>query len=400
MIRIIRKIKEIPKLKRFISIIINITKKSYMFLINKIIGIRINKIVFISFNGKTYSDNPRAISEKLHCTYPNFDIVWLFNNPEEKIKILPSYIRCIKAGSFSALKELATAKFWIDNSIKPYSIYKSREQSYIQTWHGDRGFKKILYDSSFVEPKTKYIESKICDLFLSGSDYADKVYASAFHYRGKVLKFGCPRNDKLMENSLKKTRIIKEKLNISPKINILLFAPTLRRNASVNNELQNIGEIDLLEVIQTLENKTNQEWVCLVRAHIKVEGLSGVPKDSLKIIDVTHYEEMSEILLISDLLITDYSSSAADFALLERPIILFQADRDEYLKYDRTFYFNIDESPYIVVNNQRELSRKIRNLDWDAIPQNCMDILNFYGTIETGEASKKVVEYIISKSKI
>lgn len=392
---LIRGIKNRPKLKKMFLPIIGTVMKSYMFLVNKIIGVNGNKIVFISFGGKSYSDNPRAISEKLHEMYPEFEIVWLFNNPEEKQKVVPNYIRCVKKRSYRALKELATAKFWVDNFCKPLYTYKNKKQIYIQTWHGDRAFKKVLHDSTFVPQNYKLAESTICDLAVSGSEYANMQYKSAFKYFGEILQIGYPRNDILVRNNKDSANIIKKSLDIKPTTRILLYAPTLRREASANKSNQYIGEIDLTEALSALEEKTNEQWICLARAHSAVPGLSGIP-DNEKFINVSSYEDMSDLLLISDMLVTDYSSSAGDFALLERPIILFQNDREEYLKKDRTFYFDIDESPFVVAMNQVKLIEIIKNMNMDAIPQNCKDILKFYGTNETGKSSEAVVNYIIS----
>lgn len=105
---------------------------------------------------------------------------------------------------------------------------------------------------------------------------------------------------------------------------------------------------------------------------------------------------MSELLLITDMLITDYSSSEGDFALLNRPFILFQNDREDYLEKDRTFYFDIDKSPFKVVMNQFELISFVKNLDYFDAEENCKEILKFYGSYETGKASDAVGDYIIS----
>jgi CDP-glycerol glycerophosphotransferase len=277
-------------------------------------------------------------------------------------------------------------------------MYKSKKQVYVQTWHGDRGFKKVLRDSSFNSQDT-YIESKICDLAISGSDYGDRVYRSAFEYNGQILKVGSPRNDILINGDGAKLEKIKRDFGIDGKTKILLYAPTLRRQAANQNELQSAGEIDLQVVINTLQEKTKEEWCCLVRAHSAVKGLAGIATSN-KIHDVTSYEDMSDLLLVSDFLITDYSSSAGDFALLNKPIVLFQADRDQYLIYDRAFYFDIDKSPYMVVRSQEELEQLIEKLDWSSVQKNCKDILNFYGTYETGEASQKVLDYILNNLKL
>lgn len=390
------KISKYSNLKKVISTIINLGKKIYMYTMNKLNGIDKNKVVFISFSGKSYSDNPRAISEKLNDNDPNSKIVWLFNNPDEKKLLIPDYVKCVRNNSLRALKELATAGVWVDNFTKPKYLYKSRKQLYIQTWHGDRGFKKILYDSSFITKEDKFIEEDICDLAVSGSEYGDMQYRSAFRYNGKILRKGYPRNDILLNENVDLSNEIRNKLGVDKSTNILLYAPTLRREAAKYSKKQNIGMINLNEIIDELERKYNKPWVCFFRAHSSVAGLSGLPHDKNKLIDVSSYEDMSELLLVSDMLITDYSSSAGDFALRKKPIILFQEDRQEYIKKDRTFYFDIDSSPYLIANNQEEVLSIIKKMEKELIEKNCDEILKFYGAEETGRASEYVAEYIIS----
>jgi CDP-glycerol glycerophosphotransferase len=388
-------IKKNKKIKKYILGIIGIFKKVYMVFCNKIFGIDNRKALFISFGGKSYSDNPRAISEKLHEMCPDFNIVWLFNNPEEKIRIVPEYVKCVKNNSLDALKELATAKFWIDNFPKPLYVYKGKNQIYIQTWHGDRGFKRILYDA-WPEGRRPYplIERDICNLAVSGSKYGENKFRSAFKYEANILQKGTPRNDILMKNNQIQAKNIKTFLGIGKNIKILLFAPTLRKEAVSEKIEQNVSNIDFEKVINILEEKTSKKWICLSRAHSAVKGLRGIPKTS-KFIDVTDYEEMGDLLLISDVLITDYSSSAGDFVLLKRPVILYQPDREEYIKEDRTFYFDIDKSPYLTVSSNEDLYRLVKDIKSKEIKKNCSDILDFYGTYETGKASDYVVEYIL-----
>ena len=109
-----------------------------------------NKVLFISFTGEQYSDNPKAISEYLHKVSPKTKQVWLFENPEKMKKIVPDYIKCVKFGEKQFIHELATSKIWIDNDCFLYSkdileYPKSKKQMVIETWHGDRGLKKCFY---------------------------------------------------------------------------------------------------------------------------------------------------------------------------------------------------------------------------------------------------------------
>jgi CDP-glycerol glycerophosphotransferase len=376
------------------------TKRSYMFTVNRLKGVKPQKAVFISFDGKSYSDNPKAISEKLHELYPEFEIVWMFGNPEEKREIVPDYVRCVQAGSFEALRELATSKFWVDNFCKPLFIYKGKNQFYIQTGHGDRGFKKVLYDVRTLLPNGHYkegdlAEPEICDLGVSGSEFMNRLYKTAFGYEGEILTCGSPRNDQLLAADESKAKAVRETLKLDKDIKILLYAPTFRD--SKLGSAQRFEGIDLGSAIRCLEDKTGDRWVCLVRAHSSASGFENQSFSKDGFIDVTAYEDMSDLLLVSDMLITDYSSSAGDFALLGRPIILFQDDREEYVKKDRTFYFDIDESPYIVALNQAQLIDIIRNMEKDKAARNCRDILRFYVASETGKSSEAVAKYIASK---
>ena len=115
--KIIKKIKNNIFIKKIGKNVYGIIIKVYMFFCNKVFGVDKESIVFISFGGKTYSDNPKAISEKLHDANPHFKIIWLFIEPDLKKDIVPEYVTCFKVNSFKALKTLATSKFWVDNLI-------------------------------------------------------------------------------------------------------------------------------------------------------------------------------------------------------------------------------------------------------------------------------------------
>lgn len=371
----------------------------YMYFCNKMFPLK-KQVVFTSFNGKTYSDNPKALTEKIREMSPEISIVWLFKNPSLKKKEIPSYIKAVKSNSLKALFELATSAVWVDNFEKPNFLYKSKQQKYIQTYHGDRAFKKILYDVRTLLPNGHYKEGDLfeetqLDLALSGSDYGDRHYRSAFNYNGEILKKGCPRNDKLINRTPFKEQEIRQALSLKEELKVFLYAPTLRKQAVKSKSAQKLVDIDLRQVINSLETATGKQWVGLVRAHAAVQNLDGIP-ESKKIIDVSQYEDMNDLLLISDVLITDYSSSAGDFALLNRLLILFQNDREAYQKEDRELYFNIDDSPYLVAENQKQLNDLLSRYEEIDAEKNCKEILEFYGCCETGEASKHTVNYILN----
>ncbi|VDN46164.1 conserved protein of unknown function [Petrocella atlantisensis] len=394
-------VKKIPLVGSSVSKLFDYYRKAYMFFCNKILGVDENRAVFISFNGLSYSDNPRALSEKFHALQPEIEIVWLFLRPEEKADIVPAYVKCVKEGTLEALKVLATSKIWVDNFCKPLYTYKGKNQIYVQTWHGDRGFKKVLYNSTFLPKTFRILEKDICDVMVSGSEFGKSVHETAFRFDGLTLNNGTPRNDMLAKNDPERKKVIDKKLRqlmgIGSEVKIFLYAPTLRRKASESGGKQASDGIDLVKILEVLEDKFKEEWCCVVRAHSAVGGIEGIPKDYDKIKNGNLVEDMNDLLFITDFLITDYSSSAGDLALLNKPIILFQSDREAYIDRDRTFYFDIDDTPFIIVENNTELIHELEKLDMDQIPDNCKAILDFYTTNETGESSEKIVEYIMNK---
>ncbi|MDF1617747.1 CDP-glycerol glycerophosphotransferase family protein [Petrocella sp. FN5] len=394
-------VKKVPFVGQGIGRLFDLCRKTYMFLCNKIIGVDDNRVVFISFNGLSYSDNPRALSEKLHELQPKMEIIWLFVHPEEKKDLIPDYVQCVKKNTFEALKVLATSKVWIDNFCKPLYTYKGKNQIYVQTWHGDRGFKKVLYNSTFLPKNFRIIENKICDVMVSGSDFGKSVHETAFRFEGLTLNNGTPRNDMLAKNDSKKKGYLNEKirslLGIGPEVKIFLYAPTLRREASETGGKQESDGIDLMQVLSVLEDKFKEEWCCVVRAHSAVGGIEGIPEDCNKIKNGNLVEDMNDLLFITDFLITDYSSSAGDIALINKPIILFQSDREAYVGRDRSFYFDIDATPFIIVKNNEALIHELKKMEIDKIPDNCKAILDFYNTKETGESSEKIIEYFMDR---
>ncbi len=358
-------------------------------------GVNKNKVLFESFNGKTYSDNPRAISEALARLSPETELVWFFRDPEAKKELLPDGIRVVDMNDTKKYyRELATAGTYVTNFVLP-DIDKSKKQMFIQAWHGDRAFKKILLDAT----RTYVPEQNegYCDLALAGSDYGEMQYRSAFHYTGEILREGTPRDDRLVHPDAAEIKALREKLGIPEDTKILLYAPTLRdkaRDARVKQEMQ---DIDIEATLASLESKYGCPWLCLVRAHPGVLGLNVGDTDKKK--NVSSYEDMGDLLLIADMLITDYSSSAGDFALLERPMVLFQSDRQDYIENSRALYFDITTCPYFIAETQKKLESLIEGFTEESIKANCAEVLKFYNTTESGHAAEAVAKRILAHAK-
>ena len=364
--------------------------KRLKLLLNKSLNIIANmtgniqkKVVFESNNGIQYSCNPRAISEKMHLLYPDYELIWgMQDDWYKKNNLIPDYVRVVPINSWEYRKQRATAVAYIRNEAMTVDLVKNKNQLYIQTWHGDRGVKKILYEA-WKGGKRPFpvMDEKLTDIFVIGSDYAAKRIRAAFRYFGKTLLKGCPRNDCLVVpvNSEK----VRLKIGVKVGQKILLYAPTFRQRSILFQ-----ANVNIKETLDRLKLHDGHEWICLVRAHPKSNGLTV--ELGPNIIDVSHYPDMADLLMIADVLITDYSSSAGDFILRKKPLILAQFDLEQYKKEDRSFHVNPNEIGFLIAKTQEELNYFIDTMTDKDFADNCEELLQYFGTHETGHAAEAV----------
>ena len=374
----LRSIKKLPAVYRALSFARRSGGRAWMRAMRRIKGIQKNTVLFTSFKGKSYSDSPRYISEALHALRPDIDIAWQIANPAD----VPDYVRPVKPHSLAALTEMATARCFVDNFNRPIYLEKYAGQLYVQTWHGDRGFKKVLYDMPDPLP---YPDGEQIDLAVSGSAFGTGVYRTAFRYSGEVMQVGMPRNDMLVKGGAEFAAKVRKRVGVGTR-KVMLYAPTFRDATA--GKAQEAG-FDIAAALDAL----GEGWVCLTRAHDLNRGIASAASD--RVFDVTGYPEMAELLLIADLLVTDYSSSAGDFVLTGRPAILYQPDLDEFIGSDRNMYFDIRKSPYLRAECESELLSMLSRVD--VLPAAGESVLSFYGATESGDSAAQVARWIADR---
>ncbi len=372
-------------------------RKSYMYLCYISRPRKEKSVFFASFRGQ-YSDNPRAISEFLHQMAPEVKIVWMVK-PQFK-QYVPDYVTIVPPTPRLALKAQAQASVWVLNYTyrKHLGVYKGRDNYYIQTWHGDRGLKTIGYLTDHSKEKD-YNGNDLseCDLFVAASDYGVKKARQGLLYEGEVIVEGMPRNDKLVNINKYSNEAaeVRRRLGIGDDVKIMLYAPTFR-----DEERSQLCAIDITSTIANLETN-GEKWICLIRSHSQSKGFSTINSQlpTLNYKDVTSYPDMADLLLIADLLITDYSSCAGDFLLTGRPLVLAHFDIKHYEEQGRSLWVDPVEAGYLVAKNQDELKQilsKLYSYDHKAIAGK---INRFYGTKETGQSSEAVVRRILKEVK-
>lgn len=370
------------------NIIIEIGKK--FLCIFFVFPIKNNRIFFSAYSGRQYSCNPKYISDWIEQNYKDeFEIIWAFNEPDAFSYLKNRNIKCVKFKSIKYLYYLLTSKIVIDN-VESWSILPKRTGQYvINTWHGGGAYKGVglkRKDTSETLDKNMLRKNERISIYLSSSKvFSQMTLRESFQYNGKIMECGMPRNDLLIKNDENKKNIIKEKLGINKKTGIVIYAPTF------HHDLKYKYMLDYEKTLNALKNRFGKEWIMLIRTHYY---LQSEKIESSRVKNVSDYPDMQELLLISDVLITDYSSSIWDFSLMEKPCFLFMPDYNEYID-EREFYTPIQDWPYPASFSMEDLEDKIIKYDHEIAKKRILNHHIKLGICESGMASEIVGKEIV-----
>lgn len=354
--------------------------------------IKSNKIVISNISGRGYGESPKYIAEELLKNKDKYDLVWLINSEYMETGEIPVDIRKVKAGSLQSLYELATAKIWIDNTWKLPYMRKRKGQYFIQTWHG-YGPKKIIKNPDN-EPRLYIKALKRCsdmtDLFLVINEHSKELCHRDFWYCGDILESGYPRNDIFYSDSLDAVKSkVCAKLQIPVNKKIVLFAPTYRQDLNSAT----VNSIDVDACISTLNDKYGGEWIFLLRLHPLMKDIIHTTDATDMVIDASGYVDMQELLYISDVLITDYSSCMFDYMLMKKPCVLYAPDYDNYID-SRGLVISLSSLPFPIAKNNEELLSSINNFELCNYRLKIEEYLSVNKHYDDGRASADVVSWI------
>lgn len=349
------------------------------------------KIVFVNFEGRGYGDSPKYIADEILRQSLPYDLVWLVYDMKESF---PVGIRTVKYYSFKSRYELATARIIISNTKVRLPYLKKKRQYYIQTWHGGFGVKFIEKDAEQYLPKqyvkdSKY-DSSITDLILSGSDFQTKVIQDSFWYNGEIFKKGVPRNDVFFNCSDGDICQLRIKYGFDTKCKIVIYAPTFRDDDSVD-----AYHLDAVSLLKILNNKTGENWKLIIRLHPRIAGLSHIFDYDNDIIDGSGIADSQELLVMSDLLITDFSSMMMDFGIMKKPVILFITDLEEYVQKCRGIRPLFYQLPFQLCKSNEELCQAVIKFDVVDYRERLKAFMDeFFLSYDDGHASEHVVDRI------
>ncbi|MEH7129899.1 CDP-glycerol glycerophosphotransferase family protein [Neobacillus drentensis] len=378
----------------------------WLFLFVSLFPAKKNLIIFESFLGKQYSCNPRAIYEYLKKNHSEYELIWSVDPRFEK-GFLEKGIPFARRFSVKWLFLMARARFWVTNSRMPLWIPKPKTTIYLQTWHGTPlkklagDMKEVLMPGTTTEQYKEnfFRETGNWDYLISPNRYSTEIFKRAFQFDKEMIESGYPRNDIFYRHDREMISKEFKKLHQLPDDKkVILYAPTWR-----DNQFYQIGKykMDLHLDLEKLRKELGNEYIIILRMHYLVAENFNLEAYQGFAFDFSRHEDIQELYLISDILITDYSSVFFDYANLKRPMVFFTYDLQEYKDDIRGFYFDFEEkAPGPLVETTDEVITAIKGLGEAAISNDRLD--EFYQRfcyLEDGHAAERVVKEVILKDR-
>jgi CDP-glycerol glycerophosphotransferase (TagB/SpsB family) len=309
---------------------------------------------FESFYGLAASDNPLGIDRALARTHPEVRRYW--SVVDGSVAVPDGAIRVIE-GSAQWWQARAEARVLVANDWLRWAYRPRRGQHVLQTWHGTM-LKALGLDRPDMSLRRRFAITRQgwrWSALLAQNYYSERIFRTSYAYRGPIWETGYPRNDVLADAG--RAPVVRDAVGVRADARVVLYAPTWRDD---RDEI-----VDYLDLVK-FADELPSDHVLLVRGHSRTLSF-GQDLHAERLIDVTGYPDIADLMLIADVLVTDYSSVMFDFAATNKPMVFFTPDLAHYEDVLRGFYFDlIAEAPGAVAATRAELLEAIRDADTSA----------------------------------
>lgn len=349
----------------------------FIFNIFKIFPLNKNRISFIIDSNKSFNSN----------------IDYIYNELKKRDNFQYNFF--LKDNlSLKSFFNLATSKYiFLNDNFFPLAFMNIRsETKVIQLWHAPGAFKKFGASSLLNKNQVKLLGkiSKNTDFLFVSSDNVKTFYEDAFQIdKKKIMSFGIPRMDYYFKNH--DLNLLRKKFDdrypLAKNKKIILYTPTFRDNEKDNNVFNFLN-------LKKFNNLLSNEYVLVLRLHPKINKFFNEEIKDDEFIDCTNFKNEQELLLLADILITDYSSIMIEFAMLNKPIIFFAYDLDNYIKNDRGFYFDYSNVPGTIVKNSDDLINIIKENNFNN--KDNSKFLKMQFNLLDGNSSARIVDFILN----
>ncbi|MDH6135963.1 CDP-glycerol glycerophosphotransferase [Kitasatospora sp. MAA4] len=354
-------------------------------------------VLYDVFGGRGYADSPRAVHEELVRRGAPLEHLWVVDDAQAE---LPPGLRTVRAYSPEWYEALGTSRYLVGNTHFPDFLHRRAGQTVVQTWHGGP-LKRIAYDvenawladSGYLDQLDR--EAPNWSVLLSPSPFATPIMRRAFRFAGEVLESGYPRDDSLVTGDPAEAARIRARLGIPAGKRVVLYAPTWRDDHRGGTGYRLDLRIDLYAARRAL----GADHVLLVRPHAHVQDpLPGAGDGFLY--NVGDYPDVRDLLLIADVLVTDYSSILFDFAITGRPMLFFTYDLEHYRDDLRGFYLDFEEhAPGPLLETSDQLIAALRDLPaaTEGYAQRYRAFRRTFCGQDDGQASARVVDWMLAQ---
>lgn len=353
--------------------------------------IKRKKISIASDSRSDLSGNLYFVYEELYKRDLNLNVKLILN---QRIDSKKTFIKL-----FTTAYHFATSKIILIDDFYPliYTLNIRGKQDLIQVWHAAGAFKTFGFSRTGRPggPSPKSRNHRNYTKATVSSEGVREHYAEGFGITvDKVYATGVPRSDIFFDEDYKKyvQSVLYEKYPFLKDKKVILFAPTFRGNGQASA----FFPFHVMNFKHLYEN-LNEDYVFLFKIHPFVNNKLTIPYEYADFFyDFSEFREINDLLLITDVLITDYSSVCFEYALLNKPMLFYGFDVEEYIR-TRDFYYNyFDFIPGPLVKTTEEIVDKIKNENFDYDKIESFVKYFFNGTL--GKASKNVVDEVIIPS--
>lgn len=328
----------------------------YAFLFNLsalLFPLKENRAAFISMHNENFNDSLGEVMREFQSR--GFDCVSITRRDlEVKLKNIPRVFGFF----FRKSRLLASSKYvFLNDNFMPMAFLNFKKGAVVtQLWHAEGAFKR--FGLSIEQPenirKNEISGNKKLGYVVCSSKSVVPIYAEAFGVREEqVLPLGAPRADYLLkeENKTKARTKIENLFPASKGKQILLYAPTFRDTKEENEKLLSNFDFELFK------REFVDEYAVFVKLHPQVHESVNLPSF---VFDVTEYDDVRELVLAADVLVTDYSSICMDFSLLSKKTVFFAFDEEKYTE-ERNFCFDYKtELPGEIAKTTEEVIELLR----------------------------------------
>ncbi len=346
-----------------------------------------------SYDGR-YLCNPKYIVEEILRRQAPFRIVWGVPDDGKYRDTFPGQVHVVVQGTDEMYREMARARFWLDNTISCtwHGMPRKPDQIYLDTFHGSMGIKKLHSCQLEADRKRRRTQP---DYFLTNSTFEEWVFENTYWQGVPVLRFGHARNDVFFDPGRAeglRQKVLRE-LGIPAGEKLFLYAPTFRDDGSAV-----AYDLDFGRIREALAERFGGSWTVLLRAHWRELGKIRERTGTDGVLDASSYTDMQELLCAADAGMTDYSSWAYDYVLSGRPMFLYARDADDY-ETMRGLYFPLSETPFPVCTAEAEIAEAIRTFDADVYEEKRQDFLRARGCYEDGHAAERTVDWMLAHAE-